>query len=198
MEQGTDLRAWLFTILHHQHVSHARRDARQRASIRLQKDNPGETLSPDQTVRLELRDLERAIALLPEEQRSVILFVGLNGMRYDEAAAAVNLAVGTVRSRVSRGRETLRAMTGLFPSRHSRPPKVMANPSSPQCPALSGNLFIPTRKDPTSTSRSGRSSSEDTCLSGLSRGHSGMSCNYPRGGAGTWHVAALAAACRQP
>jgi RNA polymerase sigma-70 factor, ECF subfamily len=152
-EQGTDLRAWLFTILHHQHVSHARRDARQRASIRLQKDNPGVTLSPNQTVRLELRDLERAIAQLPEEQRSVILLVGLKGMRYDEAAAAVNLPVGTVRSRVSRGRETLRAMTGLFPSRHSRPAGVTANPSSPQCPALSGNLFARSSKDPISTSR---------------------------------------------
>jgi RNA polymerase sigma-70 factor, ECF subfamily len=152
-EQGTDLRAWLFTILHHQHVSHARRDARQRASIRLQKDNPGVTLSPNQTVRLELRDLERAIAQLPEEQRSVILLVGLKGMRYDEAAAAVNLPVGTVRSRVSRGRETLRAITGLFPSRHSRPASVTANPSLPQCPPLSGNLFAPARKDPISTSR---------------------------------------------
>jgi RNA polymerase sigma-70 factor, ECF subfamily len=152
-EQGTDLRAWLFTILHHQHVSHARRDARQRASIRLQKDNPGVTLSPNQTVRLELRDLERAIAQLPEEQRSVILLVGLKGMRYDEAAAAVNLPVGTVRSRVSRGRETLRAMTGLFPSRHSRPAGVTANQSSPQCPALSGNLFARSSKDPISTSR---------------------------------------------
>jgi RNA polymerase sigma-70 factor (ECF subfamily) len=153
-EQGTDLRAWLFTILHHQHVSHARRDARQRASIRLQKDNPGVTLSPNQTVRLELRDLERAIAQLPEEQRSVVLLVGLKGMRYDEAAAVVNLPVGTVRSRVSRGRESLRAMTGLFPSRHSRPSGVTVNPSSPQCLALSGNLFARARKDAISSSRS--------------------------------------------
>ena len=58
-EKGTDLRAWLFTILHNQHVSLARQAARQRASIELQKYKTGLALSPNQTVRLELRDLER-------------------------------------------------------------------------------------------------------------------------------------------
>jgi len=124
-EQGTDLRAWLFTILHHQHLSLARWDARQRASIQLQKCNAGSTPSPTQAARLELRDLDRALAKLPEEQRSVILLVGLEGMRYEEAASVVNLPVGTVRSRVSRGRETLRMMTGLFPVRHSRNPSPL-------------------------------------------------------------------------
>jgi hypothetical protein len=78
-------------------------------------------------VRLEVRDLQRAIAKLPEEQRSVILLVGLEGMSYEEAASVANLPVGTVRSRVSRGRETLRMMTELFPSRHSRRPINAAN-----------------------------------------------------------------------
>jgi len=86
-----------------------------RASLQIAGSNPGLTLSPNRMVRLELRDLERAIAQRPEEQRSVILLVGLKGMRYDEAAAVVDLPVGTVRSRVSRGRETLRTVTGLFP-----------------------------------------------------------------------------------
>jgi RNA polymerase sigma factor (sigma-70 family) len=119
-EKGTDLRAWLFTILHNQHISLARQAARQRDIIELQKCKPDSAPSSDQMVRLELRDLKRAIARLPEEQRSVILLVGLEGMRYDEVASVVNLPVGTVRSRVSRGRETLRMMTGLFPGRYSR------------------------------------------------------------------------------
>ena len=126
-EKGTDLRAWLFTILHNQHISLARQAARQRDIIELQNCKPGLSPSPGQMVRLELRDLERAIARLPEEQRVVILLVGLEGMRYDEVASVVNLPVGTVRSRVSRGRETLRMMTGLFPGRHSRPPGTAAN-----------------------------------------------------------------------
>jgi RNA polymerase sigma-70 factor, ECF subfamily len=119
-EPGSDLRAWLFTILHNQHVSLARRNARQRARIELQADIPSVSRPPDQAVRLEVRDLERAIGKLPEEQRKVVLLVGLDGMQYDEAASMVNLPVGTVRSRVARGRETLRTMTGLFPSRHAR------------------------------------------------------------------------------
>ncbi len=126
-EQGTDLRAWLFTILHHQHISSTRRDARQRASGELLQSHRSLTLLPDQMMRLELRDLQRAMAKLPEEQRSVILLVGRDGLGYNEAASVVNQPVGTVRSRVSRGREALRAMTGSFPSRHSRRPRRPAN-----------------------------------------------------------------------
>jgi RNA polymerase sigma-70 factor, ECF subfamily len=140
-EKGTDLRAWLFTILHNQHISLARQAARQRHIIELQKCEPGLALSPGQMARLELRDLERAIAGLPEEQRSVILLVGLEGMRYEEVASVVNLPVGTVRSRVSRGRETLRMMTGLFPGRHSRRPGAAANRATRRRQAPNGKRF---------------------------------------------------------
>jgi RNA polymerase sigma-70 factor, ECF subfamily len=125
----------------HLHVSLARQAARQRHSIELQECNPGLAFLPTQTVRLELRDLECAIAKLPEGQRSVILLVGLEDMSYDEAASVVNLPVGTVRSRVSRGRETLRMMTELFPSRHSRSPVNAANLGSRHCQAPHGNHF---------------------------------------------------------
>jgi RNA polymerase sigma-70 factor, ECF subfamily len=126
-QKGTDLRAWLFTILHNQYISRARRAARERESIELQRDNLEPAFSPNQTVRLELRDLERAIAKLSEEQRTVILLIGLEGMGYEEVATVLNLPVGTVRSRVSRGRETLRILTGLFPNRHCRPPGTAAH-----------------------------------------------------------------------
>jgi RNA polymerase sigma factor (sigma-70 family) len=128
----TDLRAWLFTILHNQHISLARRDMRQRAySQRLNLESSC-ALGPAQGVRLELRDVERALARLPEEQRSVILLIGLEGMGYEEAASAVNLPVGTVRSRVSRGREALRMMTGLFPARHGREARSQPGWRSPR------------------------------------------------------------------
>src|SRR5438270_12206780 len=140
-EEGTDLRAWLFTILHHQHVSLTRRQARQRVNTERQKSYRSLAVSPNQTTRLELRDLERALAALPEEQRSVIMLVGLEGMRYDEAASLVNLPVGTVRSRVSRGRETLRKMTELFPGRHSPRPHIPASFNSPRRPAPDGDHF---------------------------------------------------------
>jgi RNA polymerase sigma-70 factor (ECF subfamily) len=56
---------------------------------------------------LQLRDLERAIAMLPKSQRQAILLVGLEGMRYDEVARTLDVPVGTIRSRLSRGRAML-------------------------------------------------------------------------------------------
>ena len=142
-KEGTDLRAWLFTILHNRHINHARRTARQRAIVQLQKWKPGSAASPNQIVRLELRDLERAIARLPEEQRSVILLVGLEGMRYDEVALVLNLPVGTVRSRVFRGRASLRVMTGLLPGQHSPPLEHAAKRAARRRRAPVGNCHPP-------------------------------------------------------
>jgi RNA polymerase sigma-70 factor, ECF subfamily len=114
-QEGTDLRAWLFTILHNQYVNHIRRAVREGAAVGLNDSEPLLSRAPQQGKRLELRDLERAIAKLPQEQRSVILLVGLEGMRYEEVAAVLDVPVGTIRSRLSRGRETLRKLTGSIP-----------------------------------------------------------------------------------
>src|SRR5260370_7001091 len=62
---------------------------------------------------LQLRDLEAAIAKLPQEQRQVILLVGLEGMRYEEVALILGIPVGTVRSRLSPGREQLRRLMDM-------------------------------------------------------------------------------------
>jgi RNA polymerase sigma factor (sigma-70 family) len=114
---GTDLRAWLFTMLYRQHVSQIRRQLRH-DHVEIHESHPNLLRPPNQPARLELRDVQRALAKLPEEQRSVILLIGLEGMGYEEAASVVNIPVGTVRSRVARGRESLRKVTGLFPGRH--------------------------------------------------------------------------------
>ena len=114
-QEGSDLRAWLFTILHNQYVNHIRRAVREGATVALNDTEPMLSRAPQQGKRLELRDLERAIAQLPEEQRSVILLVGLEGMRYEEVAAVLDVPVGTIRSRLSRGREALRRLTGATP-----------------------------------------------------------------------------------
>jgi RNA polymerase sigma-70 factor (ECF subfamily) len=132
---GTDLRAWLFTILHHQHVNRLRRDARHRASIDLQKSYRTSTRPPDQNIRLELRDLERAMAQLPQDQRSLILGIGLDGMRYEDAASAFNVPLGTVRSRVARGRERLRSLTERFPAHDYRVPAGSSHDAAPRRPA---------------------------------------------------------------
>src|ERR1700674_275422 len=127
-QDGTDLRAWLFTILHNQYVNHVRRAIREGAPVGLSETEPMLTQAPHQGKRLELRDLERAIARLPEEQRAVILLVGLEGMRYEEVADILDVPIGTVRSRLSRGRETLRRLIGSVPDRRSE--IVMAGPAA--------------------------------------------------------------------
>ena len=106
-EPGTDLRAWLFTILHNQHVNDRRSALRESVCISGEASVPIPA-APNAIASLELRDLERAMTILPEEQRQVILLVGLEGMRYEEVARILDVPVGTVRSRLSRGRRMLR------------------------------------------------------------------------------------------
>ena len=116
-ERGTNLRAWLFTILHNQHVNHVRRSVREGVSVDLE-DAPTMTAEPVATTRLELRDLERALAKLPAEQREVILLVGLEGMAYEEVAEVLGIPAGTVRSRLSRARDALRRLMGMPEKSH--------------------------------------------------------------------------------
>lgn len=119
--EGTDLRAWLFTILHNQYVNQVRRAVREGAAVGLSEAEPQLTRGPDQGRRLELRDLDRALAQLPDEQRTVILLVGLEGMHYEEVAEIVGVPVGTVRSRLSRGRDALRRLMGAMPEHRVEP-----------------------------------------------------------------------------
>ena len=129
-QEGSDLRAWLFTILHNQYVNHIRRAVREGAAVALNETEPMLSRAPQQGKRLELRDLERAITQLPEEQRSVILLVGLEGMRYEEVAAVLDVPVGTIRSRLSRGREALRRLTGAVPDEKA---EAGISESKPSC-----------------------------------------------------------------
>ena len=108
-QEGTNLRAWLFTILHHTYVNQVRRAAREGTPMALTdiEPEPALTSAPNQDKRLELRDLERALAKLSDEQRAALLLVGMEGMNYDQAAAVLDVPVATIRSRVSRGRDVL-------------------------------------------------------------------------------------------
>jgi RNA polymerase sigma-70 factor (ECF subfamily) len=112
-QAGTNLRAWLFTILHNQHVNTIRRSVREGVSVPLEEMATTLTVEPSAGASLLLRDLERAIAALPEERRQVILLVGLEGMRYEDVAKILAIPVGTVRSRLSRSRDMLRELMGM-------------------------------------------------------------------------------------
>jgi RNA polymerase sigma-70 factor (ECF subfamily) len=112
-QPGTDLRAWLFTILHNQHVNDVRRLVREGVVVSVEDVTPHLAAAPSAGASLELRDLEQAIAVLPREQRVVVLLAGREGKRYDEIAATLGVPVGTVRSRLSRARARLRVLMGI-------------------------------------------------------------------------------------
>jgi RNA polymerase sigma-70 factor, ECF subfamily len=117
---GTDLRAWLFTILHNQYVSQLRRVTREGTTVEWSDCAPALTCAPQQIERLELRDLQRAIMSLSEEQRMAVLLVGLTRANYREIASACGVPVGTIRSRLSRGRAALRKLMGIALPQHPR------------------------------------------------------------------------------
>jgi RNA polymerase sigma-70 factor (ECF subfamily) len=112
-QEGTNLRAWLFTLMHNQHVNDVRRSHRDGGNIDVTEMASVLVANTDPTASRQLRELERGLALLPFEQREAILLVGLEGMRYDEAAAVAGVPIGTVRSRLSRGREALRRILDI-------------------------------------------------------------------------------------
>src|ERR1700686_2673547 len=107
-QPGTDLRAWLFTILHNQHVNDVRPSVREGVNVAVEEMAPMLTVQSNAIAVLQLRDLESAVARLPQEQRQVILLVGLEGMAYEQVAAALQVPVGAARSRLSRARVQLR------------------------------------------------------------------------------------------
>ena len=112
-QPGTNLRAWLFTIMHNQNVNNVRLPV-----VRESRMVDMEQLSPmpattDPTASRQMFELERALAQLPVEQRQVILLVGLEGMSYEDATGILSVPVGTVRSRLSRGRDTLRKLLDM-------------------------------------------------------------------------------------
>ena len=129
-QPGTDLRAWLFTILHNQHVNDVRRAVREGINIPVEDVAPMLTVPSTQGASLQLRDLERAMERLPEEQRQVLLLVGLEGMRYEEVATVLDVPVGTVRSRLSRGRDMLRYLMDMK-ARVERGEETLVQPASP-------------------------------------------------------------------
>ena len=112
---GTDLRAWLFRILHNEYVSQIRRAARQGTAVDWSEYESTLTCAPGQIEHLEIRDLVRALTSLPEEQRTAVLMIGLAKGDYYEVASACKVPVGTIRSRLSRGRKTLRALMSVAP-----------------------------------------------------------------------------------
>ena len=108
--RGSDLRAWLFTIMHNIFVNQAR--SRMRHPHEPFDEPAAERLQYREPDWSELRDIGDALARLPVEQRAVVLLVGLEQFTYEEAARVLDVPIGTIMSRLSRARERLRALLG--------------------------------------------------------------------------------------
>jgi RNA polymerase sigma-70 factor, ECF subfamily len=135
---GTNLKAWLFTIVRNEHYSQLRRrkfEAHDVPSELL----PEPSVPPDHDGELELRDLNRALAVLSPGQRAALILVSASGFSYEEAAAICGCAVGTIKSRVARARTALLAMlegqtpaaaAPVYPRRalSARPPPACLSP----------------------------------------------------------------------
>ena len=108
---GSDLRAWLFTLMHNIFVNQVRRSIRQAGAgttVNVE-DVEHELVAPDAGSSQSL-DLQRCLLRLPEDQRVVLLLVTLEDLSYEEVAKVTAVPVGTVMSRLSRGRARLREL----------------------------------------------------------------------------------------
>ncbi|MDX6751608.1 sigma-70 family RNA polymerase sigma factor [Geminicoccaceae bacterium 1502E] len=106
-----DLRAYLFTTLHNVFVDGHRRRRTRNTEVPIETVLADLVAPPRQTKWMEVRDMVAALGEISPEQREVVLLVGLEGMSYLEAANVLGIPVGTVMSRLSRGREALRRLT---------------------------------------------------------------------------------------
>ena len=105
--RGSDLRAWLFTVMHNVHVNRLRAT---RPTDPLDDEMPELAQRATQGDALMVRDLERAVAVLPLAQRQVLLLVALEDLSYEETARVLDIPIGTVMSRLARAREKVRLL----------------------------------------------------------------------------------------
>jgi len=115
-------RAWLLTILHNLAVNMMRRNSRRGGTIAIDAvDEAVMATAPTQEAGLAHNDVLRAIAQLPEDQRALLLLMALEDVSYAEAATIIGVPVGTVMSRLSRGRERLRRLLAETGESAARP-----------------------------------------------------------------------------
>jgi RNA polymerase sigma-70 factor (ECF subfamily) len=123
---GGNLRAWLLSILHNTFVDDHRRE-RAEARRREQAADLAPSAAPaEQESRVRLQQIQRAFLNLPDEQRSALHLVAIEGLSYREAATTLQIPLGTLMSRLSRARVALRSLEegagqGSGPAERPRP-----------------------------------------------------------------------------
>jgi RNA polymerase sigma-70 factor (ECF subfamily) len=104
-----DLRAWLFTIQRNLYVSAWRRGRRRGPTLAIDEAVLPGVAARQETV-MEAHDVLAALDHLPEEQKSLLLLIGVEDFSYDEAARILGMPIGTVMSRLARARQRLRTI----------------------------------------------------------------------------------------
>jgi len=122
---GTNMRAWTFTILRNHFLSELRRSHRQ-VEYDPQLAERLLSMEADQEEGLHLADMERALQQLSPERREALMLVGASGFSYEEAAEICGCAIGTIKSRVARGRAALVTMLDSSPEASAELPDEAA------------------------------------------------------------------------
>jgi RNA polymerase sigma-70 factor (ECF subfamily) len=124
-QAGTNMRAWTFIILRNLFLSQMRR-ARFKGEWDELTASKLLAAPASQDRHIELGDMQRALLHLPQPQREALILVGAGGFAYEEAAEICGCAVGTIKSRVARGRVALEALmtNGKLPSRRDHVQEV--------------------------------------------------------------------------
>lgn len=116
-QAGTNLRAWMFTMMHNQYVNYVRVSVRHGSEVRA--ESAGLTIGATQHVAIEFRDMKRALLSLPAEQRDVVRMVCIEGMAYEDVAKTLGVPIGTVRSRLSRARDSISSFVTDGPAKRN-------------------------------------------------------------------------------
>lgn len=109
--EGTRLDSWMFGIIHNAWIDEVR-SRRRRARVVAADAEPDQVADAASEAPIDRLSLQAAFEQLPDEQRAAVALVLVNGLAYKEAAAVLNVPIGTVTSRIARGRETLQALLG--------------------------------------------------------------------------------------
>ncbi|MFW7342588.1 sigma-70 family RNA polymerase sigma factor [Pollutimonas sp. H1-120] len=126
---GSNLKAWLLTMLRNLYIDQLRKQRETGGDGNEFPGLAGEAYQ-EQVDGLFLRDVQRALYLLPIDQREVLLLVGLEELSYQEAASVLDIPRGTVMSRLSRARERMHSLLSGDDAGEQKPPvlKVVRSP----------------------------------------------------------------------
>jgi RNA polymerase sigma-70 factor (ECF subfamily) len=126
---GSNLRAWLFTVMHNLFANQMRRATRQAPGSTVDIDEVAHELVAPDVHPGQAMDLQRCLLRLPPDQRAVLLLVSVENMSYADVAKITGVPIGTVMSRLSRGRSRLQALLDA-PARPAGEPPAACTPLS--------------------------------------------------------------------